>query len=101
MLFTILRVASWVSFVGVYFYWLHILELYKDSSVPDTPLTRIEKLIIWLLCVLTPVIGGTWFYYGWVKKLPVKAKQANNISLTVFAIEIIPAIAIFIFYYSK
>ena len=101
MLFTILKVASSVSFVGIYFYWLHILELYKDSPIPDTPLTRREKLIIWLLCALAPIAGGIWFYYGWVKKLPIKAKQANNISLTTFAIETIPAIITYIFYSIK
>lgn len=56
------------------------------GQVSQEPLTKKEKIIIWILCILNPLIAGGIFYYGWKKKLPVKAKQANQISLWAFLI---------------
>jgi hypothetical protein len=64
------------------------------AQVSQDPLTKKEKIIIWIICVFTPIWGGAIFNYGWKKLLPVKAKKANNISLWVFLIEIILGLAI-------
>jgi len=54
-----------------------------------------EKIIIWILCLLNPILSGAIFYYGWKKKLPVKAKQANTISLWAALLELILGVSIF------
>jgi len=58
----------------------------------DDQLTGKQKIITWVLCFLNPIIAGAVFYYGWRKQLPVKAKQANQISLWAFFILLILAI---------
>ena len=60
-----------------------------DGQVSQEPLTRREKLIIWIFCFLNPIVAGAVFYYGWKKKLPIKAKSANQISLWAFLILIV------------
>lgn len=55
------------------------------SAVPagqtvEDSLSRDEKLYIWLLSLVSPVITGLIFYYGWRKLLPQKARSANRIS---------------------
>ena len=50
-----------------------------------------EKLYIWVASLLNPIFSGAVFYYGWKKMLPLKAKQANSISLWAFFIEIVLA----------
>jgi len=68
-----------------------------DGQISQEPLTGQEKLMTWILCFLNPVITGAIFYYGWRKKLPVKAKSVNQISLWAFLIIIIVAVlAIFL-----
>lgn len=63
-----------------------------DGQTSQEPLTGQEKLMIWILCFLNPIIAGAIFYYGWKTKLPVKAKSANQISLWAFLILIIVAV---------
>ncbi len=56
----------------------------QEKDVLNSPLTIKEKVIIWLLCLLMPVISGAIFYYGLKNK--IKAKQANRISFIAFFI---------------
>ena len=59
------------------------------EHVIQNPLTNGQKILIWILCIFNPIIAGAVFYYGWRKQLPIKAKQANQISLWAFLIELI------------
>ena len=66
------------------------------GQISEEPLTKKEKIATWILCFFDPIISGAIFYYGWRKKLPVKAKQANLISLLSFLIFIgAAALAVF------
>jgi len=60
-----------------------------DGQIVQDPLARKQKALIWVLCLLNPIVAGAVFYYGWKKRLPVKAKQANQISLWAFFIAIV------------
>lgn len=60
-----------------------------EGQIVHDPLTGKQKVLIWVLCLLNPVMAGAVFYYGWKKRLPVKGKQANQISLWAFLIEIV------------
>lgn len=44
------------------------------------PLTKDEKITVWVLCLLSPIVAGAIFYYGWKTKLPKKAAEANIIT---------------------
>ena len=64
----------------------------KDGQTVDESLTTNEKILVWVLCLFDPIISGAIFYFGWKKKMPIKAKQANTISFAAFGIVIILAI---------
>lgn len=65
-----------------------------EGQISQDPLTGKQKALIWVLCLLNPIVAGAVFYYGWKKRLPIKAKQSNQISLLVFVIEIILVIVL-------
>lgn len=74
--------------------WCLVLMFKIRSSVPegqssDQPLSTEEKIQIWIICLLIPILGGAIFYYGWKNRLPIKAKTANRISWTVFGLSAI------------
>jgi len=48
-----------------------------------------DKIIVWVANIINPVLAGFLFYYMWKKEFPDKAKQANNISLIVFSVELL------------
>jgi len=58
-----------------------------------------EKVYVWVSCLLNPVFSGAFFYYGWKKLLPVKAKKANSISLWAFLIEVVLGILYAVLFY--
>jgi len=60
----------------------------KHNDINHSGLTSDEKLMVWLVCIFDPIISGAIFYYGWKKKLPKKASQANKISWMVVGIEL-------------
>lgn len=47
-------------------------------------LNKIETSHIWLICILSPVLGGAIIYWGWKKRIPMKARAANKISVLAF-----------------
>ena len=59
-------------------------------------LTAEENLFVWVASMVSPVFAGAIFYYGWKKVLPLKAKQANTISLWAFLIELVIGFVVFI-----
>jgi hypothetical protein len=63
-----------------------------EGEVREEGLTKPEKVFIWVACLLNPIISGAVLYYGWKKKLPVKAKQANVISWICVLISVVIAI---------
>ncbi len=63
----------------------------KKKNVPEgqpvlEPLTGKEKLLVFVLCLVNPLILGAVFYYGWKNKLPQQAKTANRLSFLAFFI---------------
>jgi hypothetical protein len=51
------------------------------DEINENGLQGKNLLIVCLLCTFAPFVASTIFYYGWKKKLPKKAKQANRIGL--------------------
>ncbi|MFZ2038942.1 MAG: hypothetical protein WAV11_03320 [Minisyncoccia bacterium] len=71
-----------------------ILMYYKLSKVPSgqvsqEPLTKVEKIYVWIICLFNPILGGAILYYGWKNRLPAKARKSNMISFWSALIEII------------
>ncbi len=56
-------------------------EVKKDGPLDDT-----EKLIVIVTEILSPILAGAIYYYGWKNKFPKKASQANKYSWIVFLI---------------
>ncbi len=79
--------------------YLMIIKAKKipDGQMSDEPLTLLEGLIISILCFFNPYVSGVIFYYGWKKKLPRKAKQANRISIIAFFV----LIAVVLIFWNK
>ncbi|MBI5456906.1 hypothetical protein HY969_04155 [Candidatus Kaiserbacteria bacterium] len=44
------------------------------------PLEGNTKAFVWITCLLSPVLSGIIYYYGWKGRLPIMAKQANRIT---------------------
>ena len=67
-----------------------------QNTVSQEVLSTPQKITVAVLCFLNPVIAGTIFYYGWRRHLPLKAKQANTISLWAFFTLLIVGMAVFV-----
>jgi preprotein translocase subunit YajC len=52
-------------------------------------LTGKEKLLVFVLCLVNPILLGAIFYFGWKKKLPQQAKTANRLSFLAFGVFLI------------
>jgi hypothetical protein len=55
-----------------------------DVDFSKEPLKKFEIYNIWCICLLSPMLGGAILYYGWKKNMPIKAKDANKISILAF-----------------
>jgi len=88
-----------IIFIAVLFIAIFQMNKVKkgipDGQIVNNPLTRTEKSIVWVLCMLNPVFSGAVFYYGWKSKLPLKAKSANNIAIISFFIWLIVYVLLF------
>ena len=51
-----------------------------QETISSDSLSKKQKILIWVLCIFDPLIAGAILYYGWKKRLPTKAKEANSIS---------------------
>ena len=71
--------------VALIFVWRSRAHFASGVAVTD-PLTGSERLYVWLLSLLSPVLAGAIFYYGWKKVAPQKAKSANRISIVALVI---------------
>lgn len=55
------------------------------ASTPTGPgLSKREFILVTLLCLFVPVLGGAVLYYYWKVSYPKKAMQANIISWIIF-----------------
>lgn len=50
-----------------------------EGQVDESPLSRNMLWFVFILSLLAPLITQTIFYYGWKKRLPKKAKKANQL----------------------
>ena len=83
-------------FIITIVYMIKTKKRIPGGQIVQDPLARKQKVLIWILCLLNPIVAGAIFYYGWKKRLPIKAKQANQISLWAFLIEIVLGIVFFV-----
>lgn len=76
------------ALVALIFVWRSRANLVPGTIVFG-PLTDGEKLYVWILSLLSPILAGAIFYYGWKKVAPEKAKSANRISIIALLILIV------------
>lgn len=69
-----------ISFITSLIFSIYYKSKVIEDNSKDSELTSKEKLIVLLTTFLSPVIAGAVYYYGWKKKLPIKARQANKYS---------------------
>ncbi len=74
------------STVAAILYMLHMRHKKIDPERDTAPLTIRQKPFVIVLVILSPIIAGAIFYYGWIKRFPKKANQANWWSIIVFII---------------
>lgn len=85
------------SLIITIFYMVKIRKTVKKGSQSMEALTKNEKILIWIICFLNPIASGAIYYFGWIKRLPQKAKQANKISwIALILLIIVSAISSFI-----
>lgn len=81
---------SWIVFIaaaiGAFMYMRSVKATVGSGEVVLETLTKVEKNYVLVFVILSPIVAGAVFYYGWIKKLPNKAKRANRYSLLVFVI---------------
>lgn len=65
-----------------------------EGQVDESPLSGNMLWYVFILCLLSPFIAQMIFYYGWKKRLPKKAKKANNLGWLAILIWIAGRIAI-------
>lgn len=86
---------EWIVLAGVVLSIIYVVKVRKDVdsgiNVPEN-FTGQEKLAIWGLSFLSPIIFGAVFYYSLKSRLPKKAKYANNVSWVVFLLVIVVTI---------
>ena len=62
------------------------MPLAPSSSASVFPLPRV---VIWLLCVAFPILGGGILYYSWRARYPAAARYANRASWVVFSVYLV------------
>lgn len=76
-----------VLIASIYAYFL--MAKVKKTVSKDSQLTKSEKIQVLITELFSPIIAGAIYYYGWRKKLPTKANQANKYSIIMFFVLII------------
>jgi hypothetical protein len=74
------------SIVGSYGLMKKTKVKLQAGQVSQDPLTSDEKKKAYAFAIMNPLWAGIIFYYGWKKSFPVKAKNANDISLIAFGL---------------
>jgi len=77
------------SFFGAFWLEMRVAKKVAKGEVSQEALTTTERLLVILLCVFNPIFNWIVLYYGWHKKLPIKAKQVNVIAIVIFVLELV------------
>src|SRR5665811_1604754 len=67
------------------------------GQVSNESLTTREKYAVSLLSFISPILCQAIFYYGWKKRLPLKARSANKIGW--IALALLVATNLFLWYF--
>jgi len=84
IIFLIISIFFCISLVGSIIVMKRVKAKISPGQISQEPLTKDEKIKIWILALLNPIWAGLIFYFGWRKLLPIKAKKANIISFVAF-----------------
>jgi len=68
----------------------------RNTENREILLNQSEKIWVWVLCFLSPILAGGVFYYGWRTPLPEKAEQANKISWMAFFLRLVVEIPLLV-----
>lgn len=83
-------IIQWTIFlastVAALLYMVRMRRKPVDPERDGAPLTSRQQPFVIVLLVLSPLIAGGIFYYGWIARFPKKARQANRWSIIVFAL---------------
>lgn len=84
-------VFAWIGFFLVIILFAFIFGSLGAKTKSNLParserLTNSEKIMVWILCIINPVICGGIFYFFWKKCCPVKAKKTSQIAMTVLLV---------------
>ncbi len=83
---------TWIIIITTILSIIYVIKVRRDfDSKINTPenFTKQEKIIIWILSFINPMLFGAIFYYSLKSRLPKKAKYANNVSWIAFIIYIV------------
>lgn len=89
MLDLLMLIGGLVSIAGSYSMMKNAKSKLSQGQVSREGLTNDEKNKAYIFAILNPIWAGIILYYGWRKYFPLKAKNANNISLTAFGLWLI------------
>jgi hypothetical protein len=85
----VLWIIGLVSFIGSFVLMNNVKSKVPQGQEDQSPLTSQERMWVLIACIFSPLFSQAVYYYGWKKKLPVKAKAANNWGWLGFLISIV------------
>jgi hypothetical protein len=85
-------IVGLISIAGAMFLVRETKAKIPHGQTSQEPLTKNEKIKVWILAILNPVLTGAILYFGWRKSLPIKAKNANVISFAALGLWIVLSI---------
>ncbi|MCX6764231.1 MAG: hypothetical protein NTU58_00780 [Candidatus Nealsonbacteria bacterium] len=80
----IIYIGIVVSIIGSIIIMKRIKAKLAVGQVSQEPLTKDERIKIWILALFNPIWTDIILYFGWRKSLPIKAKNANLICFITF-----------------
>ncbi|MCX6737830.1 MAG: hypothetical protein NTY11_00145 [Candidatus Parcubacteria bacterium] len=81
-----------ISAVGSFIFINKVNKRKQEEWASQEPLLKDEKIKVWILLILNPVLAGAILYFGLRKRFPIKAKNANKISFIAYIPWIVIAI---------
>ncbi len=97
IIFIISIVLPLVSFIGSFVLMNQVKAKVPKGQQDQSPLSPQEKPWVIITSFFCPLLCQAVYYYGWKKKLPAKAKSANNWGWLCFLLGIISGFTIGIF----
>ena len=73
-----------ISIIGSFTSMKKAKSKLEPEQISQDPLTDDENKKVYIFAILNPIWAGIIFYFGWKKKLPIKAKKANRITFIAF-----------------